>query len=87
MTYNSVEEMVADICGHKFYLSFKNKLENTIKIKELVVSRVVKNISRKDMADKLGWTIQKLNRFENSDDDEIKPLDYECYQKVLINIR
>ena len=81
--YLSVLEMIAEKGPPKFVHDFLKSQANRYIANELSHERVVRGITYKDMADRLGWSVQKLEVFEDTVNDELKPKDIAAYLKAV----
>jgi DNA-binding Xre family transcriptional regulator len=82
--YSSVVEMARELTeDDAFADDLAQRLDRKRVVRTLLALRAAKNLSQKDIADRMGCTRGRISKLESSIDDDLRLGDLEAYTKAL----
>lgn len=84
MTYDELQDEWDRRVGPEAAARHKHWRENSERTRMLSLHRVKIGMTEQQVADKIGWPLDKVLAFELATDDDITPQDIEAYMQGLI---
>lgn len=81
--HNNVSEMLAACEDESLQRDVEKRISSRQIIKQLLTMRASRDMSQKDIAEKLGCTQSRVSKLENGTDDELRLGDLTGYLKAL----
>lgn len=81
--YTSVLDMIKDLGSPEFYEEFKKYLNSKKVTKNLVLRRIMAELTAEDFAARAGVPVEYIYRLELSNDSDLTLLDVLVYSKTI----